>query len=496
MKMWIGLALFFASISAWAGPDASVVKITSSSISGGTTFRSSGLAFQRDGKVWVVGSEHGVLHTNDDVVHQLTFSDGSKAKAQYILSDWGKGLVLLQVTSQTTPPGLIAWADIESSLQRPALAGDTTTLYGYPALSESPLSVPGSQIANATNAVAALGLIRETYEISQTYAEYGMSGGPAFLADGHFLGTITHQIFDTSSQSSSTWEAVEPTLSNQQHILVIPAPEVIAWVNSFWMPTAGGPVLDQGKISLYQEPYTQFQPGFALVESLGVTFEYDSATETGVQAVVDIDLGRSGLNNSLVDRPDGLVKKLIEGQNGLKARLNGTTAKVFELEVTAFRGLPSPCVTGNEDSFSGRWGGSIPVTSLPEFIRDLTDPTLEPLMIFRSSMSTDEDTARENVRVAGNDVLELSYAPELKNSSTLKFALEQMGQGMQSYPDDSIVAQPITPIVLPHDVSDLLDGGCMTADWEALRKVSPSVYSSTREVLQRTQGILQIYEPN
>ena len=495
MKLLISFFLFLASISAWASPDASVVKITSSSISGGTTFRSSGLAFQRDGKIFVVGSEHGVLHTNDDVVHLLTFSDGTKAKAQYLLSDWGKGLVLLQMTSQAIPQGLIQWSDIESSLQRPALTGDMATLYGYPALSQSPLNVPGSRIENASNTVAALGLVRSTYEISQTYAEYGMSGGPAFLPDGHFLGTITHQVFDTASQSSSTWEAVEPTLSNQQHILVIPAPEVIAWVDSFWMSPVGA-VLDQGKISLYQESYTQLQPGFALVESLGVNFDFAPATETGVQAIVDINLGRSGLSNSLVDRPDGLVKKLIEGSNGLKVRLNGATAKIFELEVIGFRGLPSPCITGNDDSFSGRWAGSKPITGLPEFIRDLTDPTLEPLIIYRSSMSTDEDNARENVRKAGSDVLELSYAQELKNSSTLKFALEQLGEGMQSYPDDSEIAQPIMPIVLPHDVSDLLDGSCMTADWEALQKVSPSVYTSTRAGLQRTLGVLQIYEPN
>lgn len=184
---------------------------------GSATLRGSGLAFESKGRSYVLTSDHVVLHDNDRRRHVIHFDRGVAIECEYLVSDFGRGLALLQV---------IGPYDAAMTEELTLISASTPTtstrvaVMGYPAMSAGLVRDARGLVSNPSLATNTLVQTREIIEISGAHGEFGMSGGVVATLDEKFVGILSHQVYSETPNS----------ISNK--ILVIPGVTALAWAKS------------------------------------------------------------------------------------------------------------------------------------------------------------------------------------------------------------------------------------------------------------------------
>lgn len=230
------LLLFFIPVALFSSPnfETAVVKISSSWASSPKKYFGSGLLFRKLDKVYCLTSDHILFHTNDQATHFLQRSNREALKARYLISDWGKGLALLEVVG-VLDSQVPTFEDLGPGT---ALEGEPITVMGYPYLSESNISFTGGKIQKPVSDQAIFSELPGLIRVTDSYGEFGMSGGPAFNVKNQFLGVLSHQ--DLTSPG-------EP----QKNLLLIPSTQAVSWIEAYFKDPNGAP------IHFIETPYQQ-----------------------------------------------------------------------------------------------------------------------------------------------------------------------------------------------------------------------------------------------
>lgn len=188
----VAFAVLFSS-TVWAF-ERSVVKLISFNEPQSRKFVGSGLAISEGGD-WatVLTSDHVVFHSNSvGFSHRLLSEAGVSVPAEYVVSDSGHGLALLRVKAQDlATAGIQPLARSQWIAAPPMQSGDEALFVGFPAASQSLFSVPANFLQQAPGPTF-LPEDDGMLEFSG-YAEFGMSGGPAFHANGECVGVLTYR---------------------------------------------------------------------------------------------------------------------------------------------------------------------------------------------------------------------------------------------------------------------------------------------------------------
>ncbi len=204
----------------------SLIKITSTQSGASAELRGSGLLFNRNGKRYVLTSDHVVAHTNGLFgSHQATSSvTNETCKLKFLAAEWANGLALLEVENDTNPADAIPYAEL--AVAPTSKAGDAASFYGYPFESSDLTEETFAKLLNFAAPVPYFVGPRSLLELEAAIGEFGMSGGAAFSAAGDFLGVIAYQkILDTSLQPQPN------------RVYAIPRDTVLPWVDHYFATT-------------------------------------------------------------------------------------------------------------------------------------------------------------------------------------------------------------------------------------------------------------------
>ena len=173
--------------------DQAVVKIRSADPVISQDRQGSGLLFSYLGSVYVLTSDHVIFRGGDPYKHFATSAQWGRRSLSYGFADWGRGIAVLKMESNVS--------DILASGMIPdfqELTGEEdehdmpVQLYGYPANSDTLVSLNQGLASTPLFIYGMVCSLRFMSYIVQSHAEFGMSGGPTFLENGSFLGTLSH----------------------------------------------------------------------------------------------------------------------------------------------------------------------------------------------------------------------------------------------------------------------------------------------------------------
>lgn len=195
-----------------------VVKVISQS--GSSVGKGSGWLVRKGKDFFVITSEHVVAPLGSGR-HEIRWR-GTGAPAELMFADWGRGLAVLRVAKP--PVGAVAtdvsaW-DNSSTLR----VGSRVNVAGFPFAQDQQPLVSGGEIS-LLQSQRSFVTFTPGVEITQTYGEYGMSGGPAFL-DGRrdadsFVGILSHQVLKVIANQPSRIAPLDAT-ETARHLFLIP----------------------------------------------------------------------------------------------------------------------------------------------------------------------------------------------------------------------------------------------------------------------------------
>lgn len=197
MKLLLVLCLVCAPALAAVDWEAAIVKTTSRLCAGGTPYVGSGTVFRQDGKAYIVTSDHTQLHLSpnrNDLKDYCETASGPTLPEHsftFLTAESGYGLSLLRL-DDVTPEA--PWPTIADFAGATIARGDAVTVGGFPATSNSLITDPGGRVLDPASAQALFPLLPGLIDVGGAQGEFGMSGGPAWRADGSFAGVLTHQI--------------------------------------------------------------------------------------------------------------------------------------------------------------------------------------------------------------------------------------------------------------------------------------------------------------
>lgn len=230
-------SLFFVPLLAPAAAVDSIVKIKSFYSTTSLQPRlGTGIVVQWRGHKYVLTSDHVIYHSNRSFTHQISDSKGHTDSLQYFVADAGRGLALL---SFKDGPNSFESFDFETvGLQHPSLF-ESITMMGFPADSDTVLVDQKGKLSNLKFSSDIFVELSQLMEVSSGHAEFGMSGGAAFSAEGVYRGLLSHQF----------------VAQNLDTTLLIPAEVVRNWLESIWDPS--GLLVSPSPIELFLDPAQQ-----------------------------------------------------------------------------------------------------------------------------------------------------------------------------------------------------------------------------------------------
>lgn len=334
---WLALILILLPLPGHAGlMENALVKMTSSSKA--HTFNGSGLGFRVGNRAFIVTSDHVVLHENTRVENRI-LSGEHALSATLVASDFGRGLALLEISSDPMPDD-ISWPGLESLRAASPAIGDPVTMIGFPAMSDSFIRDPRARIKAPAAASSIFLEIPALVEIENGHGEFGMSGGVAASAKGELTGILSHQVFEKNNL-----------------ILAIPGADVIKWVQGFF---PGG-----------QAPATPVNPMIHFVQTTGQMLSKETPSFSSGQLnfyLLDAYAnGRKVLAVLLAARSvSALYPDLPPGQEGLLHKIQKDLLKHTDCHVN---------IIGYKYS-NGRTIGS--PQSIRGHVQQWADPTTQP----------------------------------------------------------------------------------------------------------------------
>jgi hypothetical protein len=205
-----------------------VVKIVSKGQGVSAELRGSGLLFSRAGVRYVLTSDHVIVHSNGLTGEHAAASSvtGETLKLKFLASEWGNGLALLEVEKDPSPAEAVSYQDLFTAPT--AKVGDLASFFGYPFESADLTEETFAKLLDFGAAVPYYVQARRLVELEAAVGEFGMSGGPAFTSQGHFLGVLAYQrILEDSSPSARA-----------NRVYAVPANVVLPWLEHYFQVTS------------------------------------------------------------------------------------------------------------------------------------------------------------------------------------------------------------------------------------------------------------------
>jgi hypothetical protein len=200
-----------------------VFKITSHDPSTSSKREGSTFVFRHEDRLYALSSDHVVFRGPAPYRHVLFHPILGTFEVDYLFSDWGRGISLFQFpkTAKDTlqKADIPAWSQLVSQRD---FKDVPTRIMGYPAGSHSMLDLDQGLARAPLFISGILSSLNHMAYVQNSYAEYGMSGGPVFLPSGELLGLLSYLLLvgPTGGQTQE-WESYSPA-----PILLIPLSEI------------------------------------------------------------------------------------------------------------------------------------------------------------------------------------------------------------------------------------------------------------------------------
>jgi hypothetical protein len=439
MKFLFAFLILVMAAPTWAAWPL-LVKVISKQTQASQVFNGSGFLFQHQNQGYVLTSDHVVLHTNAGVHHQVTSDEVGALDCQYLASDYGAGLALLQVTS---PVDFKTWPDLDNIQIASPQTNLSVILMGFPATSTTSVRDFDGHISNPERPSSILADVKSMIEVQDGHAEFGMSGGLALSENGNYLGTLSHQIYSEDANHI------------QNLILLIPASFSLQWVRNYFF--------DSSSIRLMQTPAQQSwtrQPAFS-TGRLSILF-----VDTYSNGGHSFNIGLTAEKTKNLYAED--VGDLLKYQNFLQQNPK------CSMLIKSFR---------RRNQFGGtHWFSS----DVIEALRGFQDSSREP--ITHLSCQQTEASVAELAKIA-DQVQALNLPSDTSEFAPLKQALDEIGDllhGANSDPHDSDFRYED---LKPKDIDVLLKDPAYQKSWQALIKMGRE--TEVRALLQHLRETLQ-----
>jgi hypothetical protein len=427
-------------------PTSAAVKTVSTSTSQGQTFNGSGLLFQRGGTVYVLTSDHVILHGTDGYVHKVSSAAIGTTTVSLLFADWGYGLALLRADHVAPTAGIPTFEDLRPDA---ATQGESVTLVGFPAEATTPIEDHRGHVDNPLFPSPLFVSIPNLIQVSGAQGEFGMSGGPLFSAPGRFLGMLSHQIVTQGG-----------TPVNE--LLILPGAALYDWLSRYFANP-------QGFQSPFSEPpQLQFDGGDQVYAGDQWFMYLESSEDTGVTIS---DLGKAVTPIGPIDAGHYLDRA--------RALFHQYPNDLSAVDVSCFRR------TGDF------WDGcAASFSSLAQFFRYLQQEGLEPVGT-NTINNWDQDIEKlyqEGVKLANG--LALIGQVYSGDGSLLYNRLTFLGYRLPQE-DGPAGEQTQFAFVKAADLQFLLNDPSYQKDWAALNQKSPGGADAVRQALQDMIPVFQ-----
>lgn len=205
-------------------------------------FEGTGLVFEKDHELYVVTSEHVVIH--DKSAETCHFA--GDASLELLSVDFYHGLALLRLKNRNAQLNSksVTWSD----LMNPKLSSLLVTL-GFPVGDTGLVTLENGRLTNSESHRALIAGVPEMIEAAQLPVEYGMSGGlllSVVNGDYAWSGMLSHQVLHREAGHPTQPIDVGPGSPNQNDLtLTIPAQHVINWIEAQLSLNSSSPIWER-----------------------------------------------------------------------------------------------------------------------------------------------------------------------------------------------------------------------------------------------------------
>jgi hypothetical protein len=320
-----------------------VVKITSSFSSSTIPPRQgSGILIRFRKKIFILTSDHVVYHSNRSFKHQMLTFNGDSLALQYLISDAGHGLALLNPETESADFSKAVDLDSSPSWRDSKLnTAEQISLAGFPVSSDAVLVDSSAKIKSLQTPSELFVQLPTLLEVSSGHGEFGMSGGLGYSQTGIFRGVISHQVVNDQENT----------------VLLIGAPEVRAWLQS--VVATDGTLFRPSPVALAQDPAQQASE-FPSLRSANFYI-------TLIRPFAGV--GPTGIEVLLTKTPS--TETLFGGSNGRLSEILAVKS-VCDCHFRSL-GFRKKTLLGSSEG-----GGA----TLPQQMRRLLDSSIEPLWTF------------------------------------------------------------------------------------------------------------------
>lgn len=189
-----------------------------------------GLLVQNNNQIYVLTSEHVVLHSDSpSVCHRIQTLKGSNLEASLAKVSFWDGMATLELK---TSPSVTPFALDMEKFRNPEEISPKLTALGYPLASFAIQTLEHGRAITFKSSRSLIPGIPDMVEASHLPVEYGMSGGVLLSEDSkgnyQFAGLLSHQVLKRNP-SQGTQVSIAPARDGDL-VLAIPADFVKKWI--------------------------------------------------------------------------------------------------------------------------------------------------------------------------------------------------------------------------------------------------------------------------
>lgn len=197
-------------------------------------YEGTGEVFRKDGKRYVLTSEHAVLHGNEKICHSVESPQLPQTKVTLVAPDVGEGVALLRLPDNVTitAPEMDDLFDM-APLQR----SEDVRVDGYIYSSNEPASGLGGYVYQAQSQRHRIPHLKHAIEIVDAHGEAGISGGRVARPNSDRMAAMTsHQYLEHIAGETSPTREYKRNGSQKEvnHLILIPADRIRTWVRSYF----------------------------------------------------------------------------------------------------------------------------------------------------------------------------------------------------------------------------------------------------------------------
>ncbi len=193
-----------------------------------TRFEGTGSFLIHEGEVYVLTSEHVLLHS-PTACHRIEHSSpANSVDALLHAVDWGVGLALLRLPNAVVPKQALR---VEEFLNHATRVHDTVNLAGFAHGSPKLDVSPSGRILALDSPRHFLPTMGGITELVEAHAEFGWSGTTVYVGNNP-VGVLSHQFLSGMGTSRRVFEFSTASARFQNHLLLIPSLRVAEWLKT------------------------------------------------------------------------------------------------------------------------------------------------------------------------------------------------------------------------------------------------------------------------